>query len=88
MRRAVPLDPQHHVALDLVVEFLERVDVIVGAQVRPADDGDHVIVALDYGVAASGRPQQVRILCDPAVQGKGFDGDGIGHVSYSAAAGR
>ena len=42
-RLAVIEDAQRHVARDLIEKFLERVVVIIGARVRPADDGDDEI---------------------------------------------
>ena len=51
-RPAVLVQPKHHVALELVEEFLERIVVVIGALVRSANHGnDEVRIREDLGVA-------------------------------------
>ena len=61
-------DAERDVALDLVEKLFERIVVVVGALVGPADDRDHEIGILpDLGIADR-RLQQVTVLVDPFLE--------------------
>ena len=57
-----------HRALELEEELLRRIDVIVGAGIRPADHRDHEIVLAEDGLRAERRLQLVGIFRDPLHQ--------------------
>jgi len=65
-RAAVFQHPQHHVAAQLVEEFLVRVVMVVGAGIRPADHlHDQVVGRSEHDPVADRRLEQVRVPVDP-----------------------
>src|SRR5579884_1976100 len=79
-RAAVLLDPEHHLAFELVEEFRTLVPVVVAALVRAADHHDDE-VAVDDALVADRRLEQVPVLVDPFAE---IDRRGE-HVSDSPA---
>ena len=73
---AVVHDLEHHVALELVEEFLDRIVVIVRALVRPADDLHGHVAVLEHLLVADRRLQQVLVLLDPALEVEGVQSSG------------
>ncbi len=59
---------QHHVAFELVEELLDRVIVIVGPLVRPADHKGHHVGILPDLLVADRRLQQVPVFFDPVLK--------------------
>lgn len=71
LRPAIGPQAQIHVAFQLIEELLQRIDVIVGALVRPADDGDDEVGILpDLGVA-NRRLQLLTMISDPMTEVEG-----------------
>src|SRR5579864_4968465 len=64
-RPPVLADAQHHVALDLIEEFLERIVVKIGAPIGPAHDRDDEIRPLPDLRVADGRAQEIAMRVDP-----------------------
>jgi hypothetical protein len=75
--------PQHHVALELVEELLDRVVVEVGPLVGTADHGDHEIGVLPDLHVADRRLQQVLVLVDPGGEVERLECTHVGHWSAS-----
>ena len=59
---------EQNVALELVEEFLGRIDVIVGARVRAADHHDDEFAVTENALVADRRLQERAVLLDPALQ--------------------
>src|SRR5215813_11194893 len=64
----VVADLQHHVALQLVKEFLHRVVMIIGAFVWTADYHHGHFAVLEHLLVADRRLKQVCVLVDPLLE--------------------
>ena len=73
---AVVADLEHHVALELVEELLDRIVVVVGALVRPADHLHGHVAVLEHLLVADRRLQQVLVLVDPFLEVEGLQSSG------------
>src|SRR5262249_37892097 len=65
-------DLHHHVALQLVKEFLHRVVMIIGAFVWTADHHHGHFAVLEYLLVADRRLKQVCVLVDPLLKVERF----------------
>src|SRR4051812_8644374 len=80
-------DAQGDVALDLVEELLALVDVVVGAAVRAAHDGDHEVpIAFPDLRVADGRLEQVAVLVDPPLEVDRLHGERTSAMHFSSMA--
>src|SRR5947208_15924498 len=78
---------EHHVALELVEELLDRIDMEVGALVRSADDLHCHVGVLENLLVADRRLEQVLVLRDPFLEVEGLESSGRhGAVSLPHAA--
>jgi len=59
---------QHHVTLELVEEFLSRIDVKVSTSVGTTDDHDDELGIFPDHLGPNGRLQQITMLIDPAFE--------------------
>ena len=69
-------DLEHHVALELVEEFLHGIVVIVGALVRPADHLHGHLAVLEHLLVADRWLKQVLIFADPLLEVEGMESPG------------
>ena len=64
---------QHHVTLELVEEFLSRIDVKVSTSVGTTDDHDDELGIFPDHLGPNGRLQQITMLIDPAFEVESFE---------------
>src|SRR6266481_1446050 len=81
-RAAVLHGPEHHVAFELVEEFLPRVDVVVLAGVRAAHHHDDEIAILKHALVAHRRLQMHAVGIDPLPEIERFEGLHVSSVPF------
>jgi hypothetical protein len=65
VRAALVLDADIHRTLELKEEFLGRIDVIIGARIRPPDHRYHEVVLTEDRLGPERRFELVGVLGDP-----------------------
>jgi hypothetical protein len=82
-RAAVLHGLEHHVALELIEEFLARVDVVVVAGVRAAHHHDDEVAVAEHTLVADRRLQLRAVRIDPCLEIECLQGLHVYSVSFA-----
>src|SRR5215469_5979092 len=82
-RPSVLHGPEHHVALELIEEFLPGVDVIVLARVRATDHHDDEIAVAEHALVAHRRLELRAVLVDPLPEIESVQGLHVASVAMA-----